>query len=108
MKLVAPREERWLCVLRRIFEPTRQEETEGWRTLHNDNFHILSSSRINDRNEKDVTGRACSRHGRDEKCVQHFSGERNEDITWGDTGVDEWILKLISKELGLSLESGFV
>jgi hypothetical protein len=31
-------------VLRRKFEPKRDEETGGWRKLHNEEFHNLYSS----------------------------------------------------------------
>jgi hypothetical protein len=31
-------------VLRRIFGPTRDEETGGWRKLHNEELHNLYSS----------------------------------------------------------------
>jgi hypothetical protein len=31
-------------VLRRIFGPKRDEETGGWRKLHNEEFHNLYSS----------------------------------------------------------------
>jgi hypothetical protein len=33
-------------VLRRIFEPKRDEETGGWRKLHTEEFHNLYSSPI--------------------------------------------------------------
>jgi hypothetical protein len=31
-------------VLRRIYEPRREEITAGWRKLHNDKLHNISSS----------------------------------------------------------------
>jgi hypothetical protein len=31
-------------VLRRIFVPKREEVVEGWRTLHNEEFHTLHTS----------------------------------------------------------------
>jgi hypothetical protein len=31
-------------VLRRIFEPKRDEVTGGWRNMHNEELHILYSS----------------------------------------------------------------
>jgi hypothetical protein len=31
-------------VIRRIFEPERNEKTGEWRTLHNEELHILYSS----------------------------------------------------------------
>jgi hypothetical protein len=30
-------------VLRRIFGPNREEMTEGWKNLHNEELHILNS-----------------------------------------------------------------
>jgi hypothetical protein len=37
-------EEHRLRVLRRIFGPTRDDETGGWRKLHNEELHNLYSS----------------------------------------------------------------
>jgi hypothetical protein len=34
----------WNRVLRRIFGPKRDEETGGWRKLHNEELHYLYSS----------------------------------------------------------------
>jgi hypothetical protein len=51
----------------RIFEPTRDEETGGWRKLHNEELHNLYSSpsiiRINNQAKKDEMGGACSTNG---------------------------------------------
>jgi hypothetical protein len=57
-------------VLRRIFEPEREEVIEGWRRLHIEEFHNLCALPNIIRVElEDGMGWACSTHGRDEKCV---------------------------------------
>jgi hypothetical protein len=60
-------------VLRRIFRPKRDETREGWKKLHNEEFHNLYSSpdtisMIKSRR----MGRPgiCSTHGKEEKCLQ--------------------------------------
>jgi hypothetical protein len=55
--------------LRRIFGPKREEVAGGWRRLHNEGLHNLYSS---PNVKEDEMGRACSPHGRDEKCRQNF------------------------------------
>jgi hypothetical protein len=51
-------------VLRRIFEPKRDEVTGGWRKLHNEELHNLYSSPSIIRMIKDdEMGRACSTNG---------------------------------------------
>jgi hypothetical protein len=59
----------------RIFRPKREEVAGGWRTLHNEELHNLyaSSNVIRVAQVKVVDkDRACSTHGRDEKCLQNF------------------------------------
>jgi hypothetical protein len=60
-------------VLRRIFEPKRDEVTGEWRRLHNKELYALYSSP----NIIRVTemGRACSMYGGEERCAQGFSRE---------------------------------
>jgi hypothetical protein len=47
-------------VLRRIFGLKRDEETGGWRKLHNEDHHNLHSSPSISQVKEDETGRACS------------------------------------------------
>jgi TPP-dependent pyruvate/acetoin dehydrogenase alpha subunit len=61
-------------VLRRIFGPKREEVTEEWIKLHNEELHNLHSSQNIIRVVKSRTVR-WSRHGRDEKCIQNFGQE---------------------------------
>jgi hypothetical protein len=52
-------------VLRRISEPKRDEVSEGWRKLHNEEFHSLYCSPNNIRMTKSrrrEMGMACSTH----------------------------------------------
>jgi hypothetical protein len=52
-------------VLRRIFEPRRDDVTGDWRKLHNEELHNLYSSSKNDQVKEDEMGRACSTNGGD-------------------------------------------
>jgi hypothetical protein len=57
-------------VLRRIFEPKRNDIKEGWRKVHNDDVRrlICTLHQILGRSsQEDAMDRACSMHGRDEK-----------------------------------------
>jgi hypothetical protein len=59
-------------VLRRISGPKRDEVTEGWRKLHNDELHNLytSPSTIrNDQVKEYEIGRACSTNEGDEEYI---------------------------------------
>jgi hypothetical protein len=59
-------------VLRRIFEPKRDEVTGGWRKLHNEELRDLYSSPrkfLNNQVKEDEVGGAFSPNGGKEKCV---------------------------------------
>ena len=65
-------------VLRRIFEPKRDEVTGEWRKLHNEELNDLYSyTQIysGDQIQKNEIGGPCSMYGREEKCIQDFGGE---------------------------------
>jgi hypothetical protein len=73
-------------VLRRIFEPKRDEVTREWRKLYNEELHNLYSS-------PDIIGQVRSRRmrwaghvarfGRGEKSAQGFGGKaRRKETTW--------------------------
>jgi hypothetical protein len=73
------REERRLRVfenraLRRIFGPKRDEVTEEWRILHNEELNdlLLTQYCASDKIKKSEMGRAC---GGGERGVQGFGGE---------------------------------
>jgi hypothetical protein len=63
-------------VLSRIFGPKRDQVTEEWKTLHNEELHNLYTSlyiiRVIQIYENEM-GRACSMHGRNERCIQSIS-----------------------------------
>jgi hypothetical protein len=64
-------------VLRRIFGPKRDEVTEEWRKLHNEELNGLYSfpqCRAGDKIENNEMGGACSTYGGGERCVYRVSG----------------------------------
>jgi hypothetical protein len=73
-------------VLRIIFEPKRDEVTEEWRKLHNEELHNLYSSPDIIRQvevKANEVGGACSTHGRGAKSVQGFGGKaQRKKTTW--------------------------
>jgi hypothetical protein len=70
-------------VLRRIFEPKRDEVTGEWRKLHNEELHNLYSSPDIRQVKANEVGGACGTHVRGEKSVQGFGGKvRREETTW--------------------------
>jgi hypothetical protein len=59
-------------VLRRIFEPKRNEVAGGSRNVHNEELHYLySSPNIVNRDEvqKNEIGRTCSKHDCESACI---------------------------------------
>jgi hypothetical protein len=61
--------------LSRIFGPKRDEVAEGWRRLHNEEFHNSNVSPniirvIRSRRMRMMGG--CSKHERENKCVKNF------------------------------------
>ena len=65
-------------VLRRIFDPKRDEVRGEWRKLHNEELNDLHCSpdivRVI-KIKKNEMGGACSAYGGGERCVQGFGGE---------------------------------
>jgi hypothetical protein len=62
-------------VFTRISRPKRDEVTEDWRKLHEEDLHNLYSlSNIIRmiKSKEDQIGSACGAHGGDDKCVQNF------------------------------------
>jgi len=64
-------------VLRKIFGPKRDEVTEEWRRLHNEELCDLFSPDIirGDQIEKNEMGGTCGTYGGEERCTQGFGGE---------------------------------
>jgi len=63
-------------VLRRIFGPKRDEVTEEWRKLHNEESNDLYSSPNTVRViNRDKMGGACSTYGGNGRYIQGFGGE---------------------------------
>jgi len=63
-------------VLRRIFGPKRDDVTEEWRKLRNEELNALCSSRnivLVIKSGKMRWGKACSTYG--ERCILDFGGE---------------------------------
>jgi hypothetical protein len=67
-------------VLRRIFGPKREEVTEEWRKVHNEELYVLNSlpSIVRVIKSRSEMGGACSAYGGGDRRVQGFGGE-----TWG-------------------------
>jgi len=56
----------------RIFGP-KEEVVGGSRKLHNEELHkLFASPNIIQVIKEGVKGRACSTHGKDEKCIQNL------------------------------------
>jgi hypothetical protein len=73
-------------VLRRIFEPKRDEVTGEWRKLHNEELNDLYCSpnifRMIKSRRMRQAGHA-ARVGEEETCIQDFGGEtRGKETTW--------------------------
>jgi hypothetical protein len=71
-------------VLRRIFGPKKDEVTEEWRKLHNEELHKFYSSP--DQVKANVVGKACGTHGR-EKCTMFWWESPKERDHLEDQGV---------------------
>jgi hypothetical protein len=90
-------------VLRRVFEPKRDEVTGEWRKLHNEELHVLYSfpniiRQIKSRRMRWV-GR--STHGRVEESVQGSGGKaQRKETTWKTRHILEDGIKLDLREIG--------
>jgi hypothetical protein len=66
-------------VLRRIFEPRRDEVTGKWSTLRNEELNdlyvLLTQYCSSDKIEKNEVSGACSAYGGEERRIQDFVGE---------------------------------
>ena len=108
------REERELrvfenMVLRRIFGPRRDEITEEWRKLHNEELNDLYSSPnivqvIKSRRMR--WARHVARMGEERGCIGSCWGNRREGDQWGDLGVNGWILGWISRRWDVGIWTG--
>jgi hypothetical protein len=72
-------------VLRKMFDPKRDEVMGGWSKLHNEELHDLYSSPSKIRVIKSRRmrfGGACSPNGKKEKCVEVIGGKaRGKETT---------------------------
>jgi hypothetical protein len=65
-------------VLQRLFGPKRDEVTDEWRKLHNEELNDLYSSPNilwADKIKKNKMCAACSMHGEGDRCMKGFGGE---------------------------------
>jgi len=94
------REERKLRVfentlLRRIFEPRRDEVPGEWRRLHNEEpnefYSLLNIVRVIKSRRMRWVGHV-ARMGEVRGCIGSWWGNRREGDHWGDLGVDGWII----------------
>jgi len=82
-------------VLRRIFEPRRDEVRGEWRRLHNEELNDLYSStnivRVIKWRRMRWVGHV-AHMGKERGCTGSWWGNRRESDHWGDLGVDGWII----------------
>ena len=63
-------------VLRKILGPKRDKVTGKWTRLHNKELYAQYIS-------PHTTGRACSKHRREGRCIQGFGGKTcGKETTW--------------------------
>jgi hypothetical protein len=92
-------------VLRRIFGPKRDEVTEDWRTLHNEELHNLYSSPsiIRMIKSRRMISRACSMNGEKRKAYRLLVGKPEGKIPLGRLR-RRWVdnIKMVLSETGRS------
>jgi len=110
------REERKLrvfenMVLRRIFEPRRDEVTGEWRRLHDEELNDLCSSpnivRVIKLRRMRRAGHVVRMGEERGGCIGSWWGNRRERDQWGDLSVDGWIiLGWISRRWDVGIGTG--
>ena len=97
-------------VLRRILGPRRDEETEEWGRLHNEELNDLHCSpnivRVIKSRRRRWAGHV-ARMGEERGCIGSWWGSRRERDHWGGLGVDGCIiLGWISKRWDVGIWTG--
>jgi hypothetical protein len=73
-------------VLRRIFEPKRDQVTGKWRKLHNvelSDLYPYTQIYSGDQIQNNEMGGPSSMYGREKRCIQGFGGETcGKETTW--------------------------
>ena len=75
-------------VLRKVFEPKRDEETGEWRKLHNEELSdpiLLTQYCAGGKIEKNEIGGSCGAYGGEESCALGSAEETREKETIGET-----------------------
>jgi hypothetical protein len=85
----------YLQYLHQLFGPKRDEVTEEWRKLHNEELHDMYSSpsivRMIKSRRMSWAGQVV-RMGRREACIGFWWGNWRERDQWGEPGVDGRII----------------
>jgi hypothetical protein len=100
-------------LLRSIFGPKREEVTEAWRKLYNeDPNHLYSITKYYADNqiEKNEMGGECSTYEGEERCMQGFGGGNpREGDNQEDSDVDaRIILRYIFRKLDVWAWAGWI
>jgi len=97
-------------VLRRTFGPRRDDVTEEWRRLHNEELNDLYSPpnivRVIKSRRMRWAGHV-THMGEERGCIGSWWGNWGEGDHWGDLGIDGWIiLGWISRRWDVSIWTG--
>ena len=83
-------------VLRRIFEPRRDEGTGEWRSVHNEeliDLYVYSSPNIVGviKSRRMRWAGHVARMSEEKVCIGSWWGNWREGDHWGDLGLDGWV-----------------
>jgi hypothetical protein len=68
-------------LLKGIFGSKREEMIGGWRKLHNEGYTLYTLPEIIKMAKEDEMGRACSKNGGEEECIQGIGGKARRKET---------------------------